>query len=185
MWERKRIFSGDFEVQRARRASDTSAVFASFCSLSSWESLAWTKPFRTEWSWRLHSLRIRSMPFPSSRTSSSTFSRDTSHTGNTDYANLFLYNYTEMLVFIHPHPPLSILLNMPAHIYYCFWQYLSFQLSLLLPSSLSHIFFCINTANIDAPFMFDNVFSHECYKSYFIDVLCYTQHLLDFWESDP
>lgn len=59
--------------------SVTSAAFASFCSLSSCPSLPWMKPLRTEWSWRLHSLRIRSMPFPSSLTSSSTFSRDTSH----------------------------------------------------------------------------------------------------------
>lgn len=62
------------------RTVDTSAVLASFCSLSSCVSLAWTKPLSTEWSWRLHSLRIRSMPLPSSRTSSSTFSRDTLYT---------------------------------------------------------------------------------------------------------
>lgn len=77
------LFS-DFPVDTLRfgwkwTVSVTSAAFASFCSLSSCPSLPWMKPLRTEWSWRLHSLRIRSMPFPSSLTSSSTFSRDTSH----------------------------------------------------------------------------------------------------------
>ena len=76
-----------------RMALGTSAVLASFCNLSSWVSLVCRKLFSTPWSWRLHSLLIKSMPFPSSRTSIKTFSKDTTHMCTHTYSQLCYVHY--------------------------------------------------------------------------------------------